>query len=332
MTMRALLAGLLAALVGALALLVGSWGLPDLDVRALWFRVSVGHTQAASPPGQLVRCERDGLHRVDMAVTDIYGTAPQDLELVVRDGGPTGEVLRRAPGAGFRPLDSGGWLRFDLERIADSGGRALHLSLLPAGEAASSHVAAMTRLRGVVDGLRPWGEQVFEGPLIEDELVSRQPDLRGLSVYFRELEGRVALVLYDADSGRELRRSEAEARAPVLDGWVALGFEPLADSRWKRYRYRLALPPGARLVGPPEGPTLAAWHGSGEVDERLGTMTLGDRALPERDLLLRAWTTSGPGLAFARLGERLGWRLLPLVVAWLAASALIGRLLPRRRP
>ena len=105
----------------------------------------------------------------------------------------------------------------------------------------------------------------------------------------------------------------------------------IAESRWKRYRYRLELPEGAELRAGDEGPCFFPFHGSGAVDERLVGMTLGSELLDDRDLVFRAWSPSGPGIALGLLGERLGWRLAPFVLLWVAASALLGAALIRPR-
>lgn len=330
--MRGALVGALAALVvGLAAFLATSQRLPDLEVRTIPWRTPAGGAQAAAPPGETFVAARDGLRRIDLAVTPLEPASAVDLELVLRDGGPEGEVLRRVTGSGFEPFQWGGWLRFDLEPLPDSAGRRLHLALLPAHAAPASHVAPYVRYRGVAGRGRWEGEAVLDGPLVEGELLSEQPDLRALAFFLPRLEGTLTLTLLDAETGRELRRASSTPPAPVTWGWVPLGFEPIAESRWKRYGYRLELPAGAELRAGDEGPSFFPFHGSGEVDGRLVGMTLGGALLDDRDLVFRAWSRSGPGTAAALLAERLGWRLAPLVLLWLTASALLGAALTRPR-
>ena len=329
--LRALLAILVAAVVGLLALLQASARLPDLDMRTQpW--TNHGGTFADLPPGQGFRCSRDGLHRIDVAVPPLYDAAPDVLELELRAEGPDGELLRRARGSGFEPAEPaalGGWIAFEFEPLHDSAGRGLHLTLRPAEGAPSTWVGPWIRFRGIPEQQSAWGPQVLESALVEGEFLSQQRDLRGLGFSFQGVQGTVVLVLAQAGSEEVLRRVEREVR--VEQGWVLLAFPAIEESRWKEFRFALHLPDGSRLHAIGDEPALVSFHGSGSVDPRLGGMTLGDQPLPDQDLVLRAWSSSGPAVALELLRERMGWRLWPVVIVWLAASGLLALALPGSR-
>jgi len=319
-----------ALLVGAAALFVASRALPDLEVRTIPWTTPAGGLQAAAPPGQVFTCARDGLRRIDVAVTPVEPAQPENLELVLRAGGPSGEVVRTVVASALDPFQWGGWLRFEFESVADSSGQRFAFELRPAGGAPASHVAPYVRYRGHM-GRGTWqGERRLSGT-VEGEIQSEEPDLRALAFSAPHLAGRIALTLIDAESGAELRSASFEASAPIEFGWVVLSFERLRDSRWRRYRYRLELPPGAELQADEKGACSFPFHGSGRVDARLGGMTFGGRELGDRDLNFRAWSDTGPSVAWGLLRERLGWRLMPLALLWIAASALLGYTVGRAR-
>jgi len=325
------LALLVPLLVAVLAALVLSGDQPDLEIRTTPWRTHLGATQAESPPGELFQCERDGLHRIDVAVTPLFGASPLDLELALREASPSGALLRRARAASFEPFHQGGWILFEFETIADSAGRWYHLELGLAGEAISSPVTAWARVRGQADRWSVWGEESVEGPRIEDTLFSEQPDLRAVAFGFRRLEGRVEFELFDHATGRELRKAFFESEAEILDGWVTVSFERLRESRFRTFGYRLRVPPDALLRGSDGRPSTLAFFGTGRVDPRLGGLTLGDQILKDRDLVFRAWSRAGPSLLLHRLHERLGWRLLPLLLGWLGAGLCLAlACMPRR--
>ena len=154
------------------------------------------------------------------------------------------------------------------------------------------------------------------------------PNLRGVAFGAKDVLGTATLALFD-DQGRELRRVSAEQLEPMPWGWLLFGFEPLPDSRWKTLRFQLELPTGSHLVGTTRGPARVGFYGGGAVDARLGGMTQGVRFFEDRDLLLRAWSASGPGLLGTRLWDRLGWKAVLLTLAWLLASLLLPAALGR---
>ena len=326
----AALTAFVALALGLAAFLGSSLELPDLEVRTIPWNTFAGGLRAAAPAGETFKCERNGLDRVDVAVTPLEPAQPENLELVLRAGGPQGDVLRRANGAELEPYQWGGWLQFHFEPVADSAGRRFHVALQPAGGIEQTHVAPYARYRGHI-GRGKWLGEVRLSGTIEAELLSDEPDLRALAFFLPRVSGPLDLALLDAQSGVELRRARYEPPAPAEFAWVILSFDPIHDSRWKRYRYSLELAPGDELLADDKGPCYFPFHGSGAVDARLGGMTLGSLEFADRDLIVRAWSDTGPSNAFTTLRARLGWRLLPMVLAWLAASALLGFALDRSR-
>jgi hypothetical protein len=326
----ALLTALLALATGLVAFLGSSLELPDLEVRTIPWNTAAGGLRAAAPAGETFQCERNGLDRVDVAVTPLDPAKPENLELVLRADGPQGEVLRRAIGSELEPYQWGGWLQFRFEPVADSAGRRFHVSIGLAGDTEKTHVAPFARYRGHI-GRGKWQGEIRRSGTIEAELLSEEPDLRALGFFLPRFSGPIELALLDAQSGVELRRGRFEPPAPTEYAWVIVSFDPIHESRWKRYRYRIELAPGDEQLADDKGPCYFPFHGSGAVDARLGGMTLGSLELADRDLIVRAWSDTGPGNAFDTLRARLGWRLLPMVLAWLAASALLGFALDRAR-
>jgi hypothetical protein len=144
----ALLTGLLALATGLAAFLGSSLELPDLEVRTIPWNTAAGGLRAAAPAGETFQCERNGLDRVDVAVTPLDPAKPESLELVLRADEPQGEVLRRANGSELGPYQWGGWLQFRFEPVADSAGRRFHVSIGLAGDTEKTHVATFARYRG----------------------------------------------------------------------------------------------------------------------------------------------------------------------------------------
>lgn len=319
----------LAALVGASALLLSASARPELELRSTAWLVQTGHTFAAAPPGQGF-ARPEGLSRVELLVTDLGEAPPAELELVVRRGGPRGDEVRRVAGSSFRRTPLGGWLGFEFEPLSEEGGVTVHVELQPAGEREWSHVAVWTRLRGNPGGRWQWGSDTRKGPVVEGEFLSEQPDLRGLAFACRRVEGPLELVLLDGEGGAELARSSLTLGAPVVDGWIAFPLDVQPESRWRDFAYRLELSPGDELVAVGRVPTITPWHGSGEVDSDLTFATSGGVHVSGRDLILRAWGSPGPGRIVDDLIVRMSPALIPFVLLWLAACALLWSALPRK--
>jgi hypothetical protein len=333
------LAVALAVLVAGAALLVVGRDLPDIELRVAGLRTNVGMTTAETAPGQVFRCARDGLRRIEVSVTPLRDHPLADLELVLRGEGPEGPLLRRARPTARTASPLGDWLElltFDFEPVQDSGGRVVHLALVP-GE---WFVSTWVRYRGLPARGGSWGEGTIEGGVHEGELLSEQTDLRGLAFAVEQLAGPATLVLLDAASGEQVRRVEQRFDAPLRSGWAFFSFEPIRPdgqrpqgSRWQSYRFRLEVEPDSVLRATDGVLDPIPFHGSGRVDERLLGMTRGSERFSDRDLVFRAWSSAGPLVTLGLLHERLGWRLPLAFVLFLAACAALALALPRdRRP
>jgi len=303
-----------------------SYRLRDLDVRGAPWRVSIGPVPASAPVGETFTAVRDGLERIDVAVADYTDQPPDQVELVLRADGPAGAELRRVRAARLEAMAQGGWLEFEFEPVPDSAGRRFHAQIGPAEGVELCAYAPWLRFRGLADRGEPWGGEAFDGPVVEGEFLSDHTALRGLAFGGEELGGPAELVLYDRD-GSELRRVRVESPVPLEWGWLVFGFEPISTSRWRTWRYRLELPPGAHLRGSGKDPARVGFYGSGRVDEHLAGMTRGGEQLSDRDLGLRTFSRRGPGVALGLLRERMGARglaALALLVGASVALALAG--------
>jgi hypothetical protein len=316
--------------------------LPEIEVRTQPWRTHAGRLSAEHPPGQRLRCGADGLRRIDLALVRLgppaeqagRGGADGELELRLHSGEGGGEPLRTARVRPGRLTGNGAFVAFEFEPVPDSAGKTFHVELVPLGPAAHA-LSVWVRYHGLAGADEPWGTHAFAGPVLEGTVHSPQPHLRALAfaVDARGGGGELALELLDARSNALLRRvTLPEAERPD-GGYAFFAFEPVAASAWQRYRWRLALPPGARLAGGPAAPAVKTFHGtqdvpwgsalsgqaSSESAATLAGMTLGDTHLPDRDLVLRAWCAPDRERAFARLLERGGAPLAAGLLLWLVA-------------
>lgn len=323
-------AAALALCTGVCALGLWSYRLPDLEVRSAPRRIAFGHVREGTRTGEVFSAERDGLERVDVAVTAFTEQPPSQIELVLRADGPEGVELRRVRAARLEPAEQGGWLTFEFEPVTDSAGRRFHAEFGPAPGVEACEYGPWIRFRGLNDRGEPWGQKIFSGPLVEGRFISDHAHLRGLAFGGERLGGTAELVLLDVE-GRELRRARAENPAPVEWGWLVFGFEPLDESRWRTLGYRLELPDAAQLLGGADGPARVGFYGGGRVHEALGGLTRGGERFDDRDLVLRTWSERGPIVAWGLLRARLSGRGVLTAALVLAASALLGATLGSRR-
>ncbi|HVS17616.1 MAG TPA: hypothetical protein VMT18_03365 [Planctomycetota bacterium] len=325
------------AALGTAALALGAWSfrVRDLDVRGTPWRVPLGPVVAGAPLGESFTAVRDGLERVDIAAADVTDQPAEEVELVLRAEGPAGDELRRVRAARIESMAQGAWLVFEFEPVADSAGRRFHAEFGPAPGVELCHYAPFVRFRGFDDWGEPWGERAFAGPRVEGEFLSHFDTLRGLAFGGEQLGGSAELVLFDAE-GAEVRRASVENPASVEWGWLVFGFEPIEASRWRTWRYELALSPTATLRGTEAGPARTGFYGGGAVDEHLHGLTRGGALFADRDLGLRTWSERGPGVAWALLRERLGGRVLLaaglLALAAALLGAAVGALAPEAEP
>ena len=327
---------LLLSAVGAVWLLAWSRRMPDIDVRSVPRTTQHGLVWRDFAPGQGFVCAHDGLRSIEVECVRLSPEGGQAPDLVLRDGGPEGAELRHARGE-LASDERETFVRFEFEPLADSGGRALHFQLVPPdGAQLMQAYSPFVRYRGAPSLGRPWGDRVVGPERLEGELLSENPDLRGIALAMEGVDaaaGAVELELWlDEDAqGAPLRVARLQPPAPLARGWAFFGFEPLLESRWRRLRYRLRVPPGAQPVGSEQGLSYWTFHGNGKVDPRLLGMSVGRLALADRDLIFRAWSAP-PRLTAWRLAlARAGWRLPVGALLWMLALAGFVALLPRPR-
>ncbi|MDP6409844.1 MAG: hypothetical protein QGI46_10745 [Planctomycetota bacterium] len=321
---------------------------PDVEVRSLPWRTHGGRLSATRPTGQGFRCRWDGLRRIDVALVALAPGREAELELVLRAGGPQGALLRRArvrPG----PLEGqGAFVTFEFDPLADSRGRRFWFELTPIERDQPSPYSAWVRFHGQPGHDCAWGDRILTGPVIEGPLVDLEkvwsqqdpgnvphPHLRAVAVAADHLDGALGatrLELWEEGaSGAPLRAVELGAEHEVHGGWAFFSFPPIADSRWKRYRFRFSLHEGARLVGLEQGLSLKTFHGGELPDSPLAGISLGGVPHADRDLVFRAWSAPSADDLTALIVERAGWKLVACAIAWTLAMGLVLRLLLARR-
>jgi len=332
-----MLRALLIAAVGLLALLAWREDLPDVEIRLQQRTTQAGRIFGGHPLGQGFRCEHDGLRALDVALAPIGGDA-RAIELELRRGGPEGELVRRAQIEAAALPASDGWARFEFEPLEDSAGQEFHFAL--ACEDRNAH-SPWVRYRGVPYVVRPWGDRALEGSVVEGELLPAPPrartdlhhgDLHTLAFatnYVHPQAGVMTLTLSDASTGDVLRTASVGPGVPCDTGWTFFHFETLADTRWRALHFKVELPTGASLIGNAEGPSIVAYHGGSQVPDDVLGATCAGAALPQRDLVFRAWSSSTRSALLARLRERGGERILWAALAWFLALVVASRLLGR---
>jgi hypothetical protein len=307
--------------------LLGAAGQPELAVRTTPLFTHTGHLLGSRPVGQLFRCRHDGLRRIDLRAIALGAVPEEALELVLRADGPTGPELRRARFTPGRDAPRGGMLAFEFEPIAGSAGRVFHAEVVPAEGVASMPLGLWTRWRGQRGASRPWGPDLLEEQRQELRFQSPLPDLVALALTFVRLDaaGVVRVTVADAGSGETLRTAELGGLA-IENGHAFVELGAPLDSYARELALTVELPAGAALRGEGGSPSFATLHGAHAPDEALLGMTLGGRALPRADLVLRVFTDADRPAAVAR-------RLPPRVwVAWLAWIALVAAALRVPRP
>lgn len=354
---RTALALALALLAGLAAGLWPLWraarALPVIDVHERPWTTQSGRLLERYPLGQSFRCAADGLERIEVALVPMESPPRGTLVLRLCADGPKGELLReveRAPDALAPP---GALVAFAFEPVEGSAGKVFHFELRPGAGPRPADWAAWIRYRGREGHEGAWGNRTYEQPVLEglvrpsiapgreegfDPIAKPDnvphPFFRALSFAALQLAprlGEARLELWELDAqGPPLRSASLAPEDEVRDGFAFFSFEPIADSRFRMYRYRLVLPPGSVLVGDAVGPTMKSWHGLDRAGGDLLGASVGGEPRPDRDLVFRAFARPAPARALALVRERAGWRLWAGLFAWLAAStALIALVLPR---
>jgi hypothetical protein len=326
------------ALVVAL-LALGAWrgDVPEIEIRYEPRQTHVGRIFPGHPLGQGFTCERDGLNAIDVQLVPIGGR-PSALTLVLRVGEPDGAVVRtaRIESADLPPTDL--WGRFEFDPIRDSSGQRFYFELISPEVSAHS---PWVRYRGVPYVIRPWGDQPITGATLEGDFQSMPPRLGRPDILHSNLSalafavdgldaaaGPATLTLLDEEGG-VVRTSQLSPRVPHATSWAFFAFDPIETSRFATYRFRLELPPEARLVGTSDGPSAIAFHGTGELDSRLLGMTAAGEVLEDRDLVFRARSDEGYGIVLFRLFDHGGEALVVAALFWVIGVAGVGALLRR---
>lgn len=340
-TLRNLLCTLgLVAACGWLPIVCATTEVPDIAVRSVPWRTQGGQLSKTHPTGQGFRCRWDGLHRIDVALVALAPPGDAGLELVLRADGPDGALLRRARSHPGALEGQGAFVAFEFEPLTQSRGRRFWFELSPVGDDGPSPYSAWVRFHGQPGHDCVWGDRIWTGPVIEGRLVDHarvvsqqdpgnvpHPHLRAVAVAADHLQpslGPVRLELWEGEaSGPPLCTVELGSEHEVRGGWAFFSFPPIADSRWKQYRFRLTLHEGARLVGLEQGLTLKTFHGADLSESALAGVSLDGVLHPDRDLLFRAWSAPSSADLAALIGERAGWKLVVSALAWILATYLV---------
>lgn len=329
----------------------------DAGIRRLGVDLTPGRVLREAPPGQLVRCDFDGLRRVEVHVRK---QCPPDVEPVplvlevrrVPDGAELDAVLAEPPlrtvGQGDLVTRPEGTLRaFAFDAIGGSEGATFHLALVPADGEDRTHWAPYMAMRATRGESSPGGGVLEERP-IAFEFRPFHADLSHVAFAFQRLrpgDGEVALDLYrlpddEVDppedfAPRRIGRGSLTSTAPVSGGRAVFRIELDENPRYAPLRAELRVPEGTVALGRDGAPAARAFHAreTFEDDVMLG-MTLGAERFTDRDLCLRLYGEGGVGAGLARLREHGGlWRALIGLLLWTltatAAAAAVRRPSPR---
>ncbi|MCA9000878.1 MAG: hypothetical protein KDB61_03070 [Planctomycetes bacterium] len=304
----------------------------DIDVRLNPKRTPVGKLFQNFPAGELFRCDFDDLKRLDVL---FVRQGPGETEGVTME-------LRRIPdpGAGnfleqpvLRQVDwtpdpeakGQQWATFIFEIVPGSKGSYFHLALRPSNGAPLCNWAPWSAMRATQGEFRPWGNRVETkpGPLdfqpIYDDLEVIAIGVDGLDAAAGECRMDIYQLSQDPESTEApvlVRQGDLGHHAPTASGYAFFRFDPIPDSRWKRYRMELTLPENARVltvngmheprtkVPYVDGPTAVFYHGVEEAPSELMGQTIQGWVFPDRDLIFRAFGEDGVGSNWNKVRER----------------------------
>lgn len=320
-----LLAGALLGLGLALPVWLGFAGQPEHDVRTAPRLTQGGRILAAAPPGQLFLCQGAGLERIDLPLTRLGGPVVP-LELVLREGGADGPVVRRVT-AQPDPEREFQRLSFAFEPIEDASGRWFHFAIAPIGADAAG-LSPWVRYHGRVGHNAPWGGSELEARVAGSPFYAPLDELRAIAVACRSLDtsrGPVRLELWEPGADTPLRRAALPEPTVVESGYAFFAFEPVHDSGGRSFAFRVLAEGGLRFNARNGAPSFKTFHGTPGTRPGLGGMTAGPVELPDRDLVFRAWSRWGPGRGLAVVRDRAGWRLWAGMGLWTLAVLALAR-------
>lgn len=314
--------------------LLGAARQPEIAVRTVPHFAHTGRILAAQPPGQLFLCRDAGLERIELRPVSMGPLPTTPLELVLREGGPTGAVLRRAS---FQPgVDQAvdGRIRFAFEPLEESAGRVLHFELRPGQGAQELALGVWVRTCGQRGSSAPWGPAHLTENRYEIPFQSPYPDLSGAVVGCSTLDPEQSLRVSVLDEQGETLRAASVHGLRLREGHACLRFEPpLADSYGRVLRLVIECDPGVVLRGRRRTPSYATLHGTQEsLAEPAGPallgLTRGGVLVPGEALVFRAFTRAEPLSTLLARGSHTVWLAWG---AWLAL-VLVALSLPLRAP
>ena len=307
---------------------------PVIDVRNTPKITHLGGLSPQSPPGELFYCEEDGLRQIDVPFVAIARSRHAQVTLKLRAESPDGEILRERTIKPEIELTGPAWVSFDFEPVPDSGGKVFHVTIAPADEAATN-LSCWVRYHGQTGVNDPWGDRFLPaGASQHGDFISAHANLRCLAFPVETLFpglGTASLKIYDsAISKVPLRTCTLKAHDEVNAGWAFFAFDPIPESRWKRYYFELQVPKHCRLIGTidpnrTEIPVYKTFHGLESKDSPLLGMTRGTERQADRDLVFRTWCDDDPMKVIALLNKRTESKLWIAAILWIIATALCLR-------
>ncbi len=305
-----------------------------IDIRSTPMITHLGGLSPQSPPGELFRCEEDGLRRIDVPFVAIARSRHARVTLKLRADSPAGAVLRETTLTPGIELTGPAWVSFEFEPLPNSRGKVFHLSVEPADEAATN-LSCWVRYHGQTGVNDAWGDRFLPaGVERRGDFISSHANFRSMAFPVETLFpglGTASLKIYDsAISKVPLRTCTLGAHDEVNAGWAFFAFEPLPESRWRRYYYELQVPNHCRLIGTidqnrAELPVYKTFHGLEISDSPLLGMTRGSVRQPDRDLVFRTWCEDSAINVIERLNARTGGVLWLAAILWGVATALCLR-------
>ncbi len=293
----------------------------EIEIRIRPKRTPVGKLFQNFPPGQLFRCEFDDLKRLDVMFVR-QGPAPTggvtlELRQIAEDqldnflAQPIIRQVTWTPDTEARGVQ---WAPFVFETVPKSKGATFHLALRPADGAGLSHWAPWTAMRATQGQFRPWAGP----PQADPGTLDFQPqynDLQAIAVGVDGLDaaaGECRLDIFQLPQDPEspadpvlVRQGGLGHHAPTASGYAFFTFDPIPDSRRKRYRLALTLPKDARVMTLHDvtiprvgglyknGPTAVFYHGVGTAPPALIGQTIHGSVFHDRDLIFRAFGEDG---------------------------------------
>ncbi|MDF1836733.1 MAG: hypothetical protein P1V35_02590 [Planctomycetota bacterium] len=313
---------LLALVVGSLFLYTGlSRETAEIDIRIRPKRTPVGKLFQHFPAGQLFRCDFNDLQRLDVLFVR-QGPGPTEgvtLELRRIEDEAAGDfltqpVIRRVDWTPSAETKGRQWATFLFEIVPQSKGASFHLALRPTNGAPLSNWAPWSTMRATQGEFRPWKgpPQTDPGTLdfqpVYNDLQAIAIGVNGLDAAAGECRMDIFQLPQDPKSTEEpklVRQGGLGHNAPTASGYAFFTFDPIPDSRWKRYRLALTLPKDARVmtlrdVPKPrgggqynDGPTAVFYHGVGDAPPALIGQTIHGSLFQDRDLIFRAFGEDG---------------------------------------